>query len=187
MTSTSVRARKRVDVLLRPGDYFVGDASHRIRTVLGSCVSVTLWSQQPRVGAMSHFLLASRRGSEQDVDDVQGLDLQKLDARYGDEALRLMLHELARRKVVASRCKAKIFGGGNMFPAQNFGGGSAIGRRNGEAARNLLQAHGIEVISESLFGDGHRQIAFDIDTGDVWARQLPPGASGETTRAGEAT
>ena len=43
-----------------------------------------------------------------------------------------------------------------------------------EAARELLQAHGIEVISESLFGDGHRQIAFDIATGDVWARQLPP-------------
>jgi chemotaxis protein CheD len=49
-----------------------------------------------------------------------------------------------------------------------------VGRRNGEAARKLLKAHGIEVVSESLFGDGHRQIAFDIASGDVWARQLPP-------------
>ena len=42
------------------------------------------------------------------------------------------------------------------------------------AARDLLQAHGIEIVSESLFGDGHRQIAFDVGTGHVWARQVSP-------------
>jgi len=46
------------------------------------------------------------------------------------------------------------------------------------AARSLLQEHGIEIESESLFGDEtHRQIAFDVETGHVWARQVsPPGA-----------
>lgn len=173
------------DVFLRPGDYFVGDARHRIRTILGSCVSVTLWSPQPRVGAMSHFVLASRRTAAETVDEVRGLDLRKLDARYGDEALHLMLHELGRRGVVASLCQAKIFGGGNMFPARDANGPAAVGRRNGEAARLLLQAQGIEVISESLFGDGHRQIAFDVDSGDVWARQLPPGDPVDDIRMGE--
>jgi chemotaxis protein CheD len=181
------RARTRIDVFLKPGDYFVGDASHRIRTMLGSCVSVTLWSALPRVGAMSHFLLATRSGPERHIDDVRGLDLKKLDARYGDEALRLMLHELARKNVAASQCKAKIFGGGNMFPAQSVGGAAAIGRRNGEAARSLLLAHGIDIVSESLFGDGHRQIAFDVDTGDVWARQVAPGPVSDKARSGDAT
>ena len=32
----------------------------------------------------------------------------------------------------------------------------------------------LEVISESLFGEGHRQIAFDIGSGNVWVRQVPP-------------
>jgi chemotaxis protein CheD len=164
--------RRRIDVFLRPGDHFVGDASHRLRTLLGSCVSVTLWCERSRIGAMSHFLLASRGMG--DVDAAVGLDLQQLDGRYGDEALRLMLHELARRGVEASRCQAKIFGGGNMFPAHTGGMAPAIGRRNGEAARELLQSRGIEIVSESLFGDGHRQIVFDIDSGDVWARQRAP-------------
>jgi len=163
---------RRVDVFLRPGDHFVGDASHRLRTLLGSCVSVTLWCERLRIGAMSHFLLASRGTG--DVDTTVGLDLRQLDGRYGDEALRLMLHELARRGVEASRCQAKIFGGGNMFPAQTGGLTPAIGRRNGEAARELLQSRGIEIVSESLFGDGHRQIVFDIGSGDVWARQRAP-------------
>jgi chemotaxis protein CheD len=181
------RSSRRTDVFLKPGDYFVGDASHRIRTMLGSCVSVTLWSALPRMGAMSHFLLATRGRPERDIEEVRGLDLKNLDARYGDEALRLMLHELARRNVGASQCKAKIFGGGNMFPLHGVSGAVAIGRRNGEAARSLLQDYGIEVVSESLFGDGHRQIAFDIDTGDVWARQVAPGHPVSQARNGDAT
>lgn len=167
------------DVFLQPGEYFVGEAKHRIRTVLGSCVSVTLWSAARQVGAMSHFLLASRGGAL-----PVGL---ALDGRYGDEALQLMLAELARKQVAASQCQAKIFGGGDMFPNQKTSGGLAIGRRNGEAARSLLQRHGIEVISESLFGEGHRQIAFDIASGHVWSRQVRPLADVRLSHPAHAT
>jgi len=159
------------EIFLKPGEYAVGDASCRIRTVLGSCISITLWCAPLRLGAMSHCLLPTR--GRVGVGGVRGLALLELDARYADEALHLMLHELERRQVHAAACSAKIFGGGNMFPAQR-GAGVRVGRRNGEAARKLLRSHGIEVVSESLFGDGHRQIAFDIASGDVWARQLPP-------------
>lgn len=48
------------EVYLLPGEYFVGDARYRIRTVLGSCVSITLWHRPLRIGAMSHFLLSER-------------------------------------------------------------------------------------------------------------------------------
>jgi chemotaxis protein CheD len=159
------------EVFLKPGEFAVGDTSYRIRTVLGSCISIALWCPGLQVGAMSHCLLPTR--GRVGVQSVRGLELRGLDARYADEALHLMLHELERRGARAAACSAKIFGGGNMFPSQR-GAGVPVGRRNGEAARRLLQAHGIEVVSESLFGDGHRQIVFDITTGDVWARQLPP-------------
>jgi chemotaxis protein CheD len=168
---TTVTHSAHQEIFLRPGEYAAGDASCRIRTVLGSCISIALWCPGLQVGAMSHCLLPSR--GRVGVADVRGLELRGLDARYADEALHLMLHELERRNARAPACNAKIFGGGNMFPAQR-GAGVPVGRRNGEAARRLLKAHGIEVVSESLFGDGHRQIVFDIATGDVWARQLPP-------------
>jgi len=182
---TFAAAHGQVDVFLRPGEYSVGDRRHRVRTVLGSCVSVTLWCPLAHVGAMSHFLLASRLDGERDPATVRGLDLLRLDARYGDEALRLMLHELARLDVGGARIQAKIFGGGNMFPDHDRGGALAVGRRNGEAARSLLRAQGIELVSESLFGAGHRQIVFDIDSGDVWARQLPPGGANTSARGTE--
>ncbi len=153
-----------MDIFLQPGEYFVGDAGYRIRTLLGSCVSITLWHPHLRIGAMSHFLLGS---------SGRGLK-SALDARYGDDVMCLMLQELERSNVRPAECQAKIFGGANMFPEQMGSAAATVGRNNGATARALLQSHSIRVVSESLFGVGHRQILFDICSGDVWSRQTAP-------------
>ena len=159
-----MRRKSPIELFLQPGEYFVGNADYRIRTLLGSCVSITLWHPKKRIGAMSHFLLSTR-----------GIGAScKLDARYGEEALSLMLHELEQAAVPAAECQAKIFGGGNMFPHHVKNGSLHIGRKNGETARRLLRSHGIGLVSENLFGIGHRQILFDISSGDVWVRQVKP-------------
>ena len=49
-----------------------------------------------------------------------------------------------------------------------------LGENIGKAARAMLTRHGIPVVSESLFGVGHRQIIFDVSKGDVWAHQVRP-------------
>ena len=153
-----------IDVFLQPGELFVGDAQFQIRTVLGSCVSITLWHPVAKIGGMTHFLLPSRS-----MGEAAGA----LDCRYGNEALQVMFQELLQLGIEPAQCEAKIFGGANMFPGTARASGITVGQRNGEAARDLLQALDISVISESLFGNGHRQIIFDVSTGDVWSRQLP--------------
>lgn len=153
------------DIFLLPGEYFVGGAGHRIRTLLGSCVSITLWHPGRKIGTMSHFLLSSRNS-----DKASGLN-----SRYGEEALELMLAELRAMGVNPTECQAKIFGGGQMFPGATQG----IGRQNGEIALRLLRAHGITVVSESLYGVGHRSIIFDVNSGDVWSRHVAPGQLAE--------
>ncbi len=150
------------EIFLQPGEHFVGDASHRIRTLLGSCVSITLWHPRHRVGAMSHFLLPSRA-------TASGAGL---DGRYGEEAMCMMLRELVSANIEPVECLGKIFGGGNMFPGQTRLDARNVGIKNGETARALLHLHRIPIVSESLFGVGHRQIIFDVSNGDVWARQV---------------
>nr|WP_269106470.1 chemotaxis protein CheD [Massilia sp. TS11] len=146
---------------MHPGEFFVGDQRHRVRTVLGSCVSITLWHRKLRVGAMSHFVLPAPPAQHGNT----------LDARYGSHALALMLGELARLGVRGDQCEAKVFGGAAMFAVAP--GTSQVGTRNGDSARNMLDGLGIPITSEHLYGAGHRQIVFDIASGDVWARQLP--------------
>ena len=155
-----------VRVLLQPGEYFVGDERHEIRTVLGSCVSITLWHRARHIGAMSHFLLASR-GKHLDASDRDG--------RYGEEALSLMLEGLRSRNVAMHECEGKLFGGGNMFPLiSGCHALQSVGQKNGDAARQLLADLSIPLVSESLYGTGHREIVFNVATGDVWVRQVPP-------------
>jgi chemotaxis protein CheD len=153
------------EIFLHPGEYYVGHAGCRIRTVLGSCVSITLWHPGRRVGAMSHFLLSSRGVGKAGA----------LDARYAEEAMSLMLRDLAGERVNPRECQAKLFGGGNMFPGWVGASGQNLGQKNGETARMLVRAQGIPIVSESLFGVGHRNLVFDIASGDVWLRQATVG------------
>jgi chemotaxis protein CheD len=156
---------KLIDIFLMPGDYFVGDGQYRVRTLLGSCVSITLWHPALRIGAMSHFLLPGhgRRNSDR-PNDKPGL--------YGADAMQLMADGMAQQGVPLIQCQGKIFGGGAMFPRRARV--KDIGMQNGDYARSMLQQHGIQVVSESLFGEGHRQLIFTIRNGEVLSRQVPP-------------
>lgn len=147
-------------VFLMPGDFYVGDGHSHVRTLLGSCVSITLWHPRTRVGAMSHFLLSGRSGEK------------RLNGRYGEDSLELMLAKLRAMGVHPKECEAKIFGGGAMFAADGSIKLKDIGRSNGNAARTMLVSRGIPIVSQSLFGTGYRKIMFDVGTGDVWMRHV---------------
>lgn len=153
---------KLIDIFLMPGDYFVGDEQYRVRTLLGSCVSVTLWHPALRIGAMSHFLLPGSGYRKR--HDKPGM--------YGADAMELLLRGLTRHGVPLTQCQGKIFGGAAMFPRS--GKVRDIGLQNGDYARSLLQQQGIRVVSESLFGEGHRQLIFTIRSGEVLSRQVAP-------------
>jgi len=154
-----------IEIFLQPGDLFVADADYRLRTVLGSCVSMTLWHRASRTGGMTHSLLPTRG---------IGVAAQALDGRYGDEALKMILEQFKQAGVPISQCEAKVFGGGNMFPAHVQSRSNNVGQRNGVAVKALLQQNGISIKSENLFGVGHRQVVFDIANGDVWSKQVKP-------------
>ncbi len=159
---TAMPDSKVIDIFLMPGDYFVGDEQYRVRTLLGSCVSVTLWHPRMRIGAMSHFQLPGegrRRAHSQ-----PGI--------YGADAMQLMFAGLSSRGVPLMQCQGKIFGGGAMFPGR--GKTVDIGTQNGDFARSYLQQHEITLVSESLFGVGHRQLIFSIRSGEVLSRQVAP-------------
>jgi chemotaxis protein CheD len=161
-----------IEVFLDPGEYFVGDARFKVRTLLGSCVSMVLWHPRLQYGAMSHFLLSSRQPGEVIGIGRRGaFNVAELDGKYADEALELMLFELRKATVPVHECVAKIFGGGNMFPHQQTSDKLNVGKKNGETARQLLAEKGLRIAAEDLFGIGHRQVIFNVRNGDVWARQ----------------
>jgi chemotaxis protein CheD len=59
-----------------------------------------------------------------------------------------------------------------MFPGNANSPSLNVGNRNGVAAKALLQKYGISLKAEYLFGVGHRQVIFDVASGDVWSKQV---------------
>lgn len=159
-----------IEIFLDPGEYFVGDSTFKVRTLLGSCVAMVLWHPRLKYGAMSHVLLASRAVNASKTPAKH----HHLEGKYADEVIILMMQELKQAKVPLHECKAKLFGGGNMFPGKDLSDKLNVGKKNADHARYLLHHYGFPIIAEDVCGIGHREIIFNVGNGDVWVKQCTP-------------
>jgi chemotaxis protein CheD len=153
-----------MEVFLQPGEFYFGDEKTRIRTLLGSCVAITLWHPRRRIGGMCHYMLPHRprrRAGEQ------------LDGRYADEVMEMFLNELRQNGTRPGEYQVKLFGGGHMFNlADKLRRHADISDRNVEVGRELAQQHGFRIQAEDLGGKGHRNVIFDLWSGDVWLKKV---------------
>lgn len=142
-------------VHLMPGQWHVGrDGS--LKTLLGSCVGITIWSPQRKLGGMCHYLLPkrARRGTE------------PLDGRYGDEALELMVLALKKLGCPPEGCTAHLYGGADTLPdgmAKNFN----VGERNIDQAWTMLERYGLNLDGVDVGDHVPRTVTLSLLTGDV--------------------
>ncbi|MDQ8023230.1 MAG: chemotaxis protein CheD [Moraxellaceae bacterium] len=140
-----------------PGQIAIGHSKDELRTLLGSCVAITLWQPQRHVGAMCHIVLPARNLPP---------GRRGLDARFADEAWVKMSVALAAQGVAAADCECKVFGGARVF-SHEF---ANMGARNVASVRALLHNVGVQIANEHVGGNGYRELRFDILTGDAWMR-----------------
>lgn len=152
-----------MDVFLQPGDFYFGDSKTRIRTLLGSCVAITIWHPRLHIGGMCHYMLP-RRPRHKNADD--------LDGRYAEDVMQLFMKELKRTKTKPSEYNSKLFGGGQMFAKRNKDSAHVnISTQNIDFGRTLMTQYGFKMHAEDMGGEGHRNIIFDVWSGDVWVRR----------------
>lgn len=151
-----------IEIFLQPGEYYFGDRQTRMRTLLGSCVSITLWHPELLIGGMCHYMLPERSGRRRTAPD----------GKYADEAFWLLLREVERSGTALHEYEVKLFGGGNMFPSSRRCRTDHIGLKNAQFGKHLVNRHGLRVKAENLGGIGHRTVIFDIWSGHVWVKQF---------------
>ena len=154
-------------VVLSAGDFYFGSGHTRISTLLGSCVSITLWHPRKHIGGMCHYMMTERNRPPDTA----------LDGRYATEAFDLFLHHVEKAGTRPSEYQAKLFGGANMFKERK-GSSMDIGARNIEYAHRLLASQHIALMAEHVAGSGRRKLHFDIWSGDVWL-SFPEGQGAE--------
>ena len=145
------------EVYLLPGGFCFGEGNLRIATILGSCISITLWHPLLAHGGMCHYMLPTRK---------QSGGIMSLDGKFGDEAMELFMLELGKRNTHPDQYQVHIYGGGNMFnnPVSKA---MDIGMQNIEMAHTMLNEHGFTLLAGHFGSFGHRKVGFDVWSGEV--------------------
>lgn len=132
-----------------------------VETILGSCVAVCLYDPLERIGGMNHILLPGKA------------DLKHFDsaARYGVNAMELLINAIMALGGSRARLVAKVFGGAHVLPAISMENGT--GRKNAEFVVEFLQMQSINIISEDVGGHVARKVHFHTDSGDVFLKRIP--------------
>lgn len=151
------------EVVLQPGDFYFGEAPTRIKTLLGSCIAVTMWHARIARGGMVHCLLPTRGA---------GSGALELSGRFVDEGLRWLLREAVRSGIDPGQCEFKLFGGSNMFAAFGLDHGRRvpIGEANATKAVEMMERLGLCIRVKEVGGSVHRALVFDLASGNVWVR-----------------
>lgn len=152
MRATGGQGEERV--YLYPGSLWVSDKPAVITTVLGSCVSVCLWSDA--IAGINHYILP-RGGTSPS-------------SRYGSHALPMLLERMLGLGAHASSLFAAVFGGASLL--SNGNGEQSLGQRNLLEARDFLERHHIPVIREDVGGAEGRKLTFRTLDGTTFVRKL---------------
>jgi chemotaxis protein CheD len=154
-----VLARPGENLVLMPGQMHFGSGASVLQTLLGSCVAVTLWHPQRRLGGMCHYLLPSRTRKGEPAD-----------GRFGDEALETMVQMLRRLGTAPADYHAHLYGGADTMPegtALSFN----VGERNIEQGWSLIDSYGFQLQGVDVGEDVPRTVTLDLRNGEVGVRR----------------
>jgi len=150
------------DIFLMPGEFYFGNDCRSVKTLLGSCVAITMWSKSLKLGGMCHYKLPRRLTSPS----------TQLDGSYGEEAMLLFMQNMSRFMLKPADMTVGVFGAGNMFSSVVKSNEKSIGMQNIKLAHQLLKKLDFSIAHESLGGNVSRKISFDLITGVVKVQSL---------------
>jgi len=122
---------------------------------LGSCIGLVIYDDIAKVAGMSHIMLPNNH---------EGKDVKKL-GKYADTAVPKLIEDLIALGALKSRLKAKMAGGAQMFsiPGKNSASFLAIGERNIETTKKMLEKYGIPLVASDVGGNKGRSVEFYTD------------------------
>jgi chemotaxis protein CheD len=125
---------------------------------LGSCVGITLYDRQKRIGGLVHTMLPS----------ISHARIKDNPLKYTDSGIEYLTAEILKKGSSRKKLEAKIVGGAHMFENRNLN----IGERNIEWAKNTLERFEIPIIAEDTGKNYGRTVTFDTSTGDLLIRTI---------------
>lgn len=152
-------------VYLHPGEVYFGDKPVLISTVLGSCLSITMFNKKFNFGGISHCLLPNCGGG----NCANCAEPYK----YVNCTMEKMLKKFEAMKIYPEDIEIKAFGGGDVLITKEESQKSkTIGRQNIIALKNWLEKNNLKLTSFDMGGGKGRKIFFLPTTGDIYLKRI---------------
>ncbi|QHQ36887.1 chemoreceptor glutamine deamidase CheD [Algicella marina] len=141
-----------------------------VTTLLGSCVAACIRDARTGIGGLNHFLLPRDRS-----EGAAGFS-----ARYGVNAMEVLINEILRTGARKNDLEAKVFGAGNVI---HRGEANNVGQQNAEFVVSYLRDEGIRLLASDLGGDRARRVFYFPETGKARVLSL---SNRDSAQAGQA-
>lgn len=132
---------------------------------LGSCIGVSLYDPQTKIGGLLHIMLPDSKQSRA-TDNP---------AKFADTGILLMLDEVLKMGASRSRLVAKMAGGAQMFAFANATDVMRVGSRNVAASKEILQKLGIRLVGEDTGANYGRTVQIDLTNGVYTVKTIDKG------------
>ena len=123
---------------------------------LGSCIGVTIWDPEVRVGGMIHYMLPESTLSPEKA--------KARPAMFADTGIPLLFRSVYRLGAIKKRVIVKVAGGSQLL---DDNGTFAIGKRNYVMLRKIFWKNGVLIDNEHVGGSISRTLRLNIETGRV--------------------
>lgn len=147
-------------IKLLPGAYHATGENLALVTVLGSCVAACIRDAKTGIGGMNHFMLPDTSSAEGGVSGS---------ARYGVNAMEVLINELIKLGARRANLEAKVFGGARVMASL---AGSDVGSRNAQFVIDYLSRETIPVRARDLLDIWPRKVYFFPLSGRVMIKKL---------------
>jgi chemotaxis protein CheD len=154
-------------VYLKPGELYIGKTPARVTTILGSCVSVTMFHQLSKLAAICHAILPEWSGKLQSkVDRAESF-------KYVNLIIPEMIRKIKQRRTRLEEIEVKLFGGADIVSdGMKQARIQSIGVQNTVAAIRMIECIGLDLKVANTGGPWGRKIIFCTRTGEVFMKYL---------------
>lgn len=155
LADTNDRSSSLKKIIIRAGELHASCEPVLIDALLGSCVSVCLHDPVTRIGGMNHILLPGRA------------DLKRFNepARYGINAMEILINSMLELGARRDRLRAKVFGGMDIVHAVDKE--YSPGVKNAEFVFSFLKTERIRIQGYNVGGYKPRRVFYNTWTSEV--------------------
>ena len=152
---------------LNPGEVVVTEKPAVVRTVLGSCIAVTMFNHRLRVAAICHALLPHCKEQDREAEPEQER------WKYVDAVIPEMVRRMRQYGVELKEIEVKVFGGADVLSARiGESANPTVGRANIAMAFRIIEAEQLQLKVSDVGGPRGRKIFFYTHNGEVLVKRL---------------